>query len=92
MFSVSIYMMLMGGFYDRIVAEKLPAGANLKDYAGAAPGSAEATALVDAQAAAGPEILNTTLVIPIILVAAFTGLVIYMRGRRRLEVLTPANV
>ena len=84
--------MLMGGFYDRIVASKLPAGANLKDYAGAAPGSSEAIALVDAQAAAGPEILNTTMVIPIILVVAFAGLVIYMRGRRRLEVLTPASV
>jgi MFS family permease len=92
MFSVSLYMMLMGGFYDRIVASKLPAGANLKDYAGAAPGSSEAIALVDAQAAAGPEILNTTMVIPIILVVAFAGLVIYMRGRRRLEVLTPASV
>jgi MFS family permease len=90
MLSVSLYMMLMGGFYDRIVAAKLPAGANLKDYAGAAPGSTEATALVDAQAAAGPEILNTTLIIPIVLVVAFSGLVIYMRGRRRLQVLTPA--
>jgi MFS family permease len=90
MFSVSLYMMLMGGFYDRIVAAKLPAGANLKDYAGAAPGSTEATALSDAQAAAGPEILNTTLIIPIVLVVAFSGLVIYMRGRRRLQVLTPA--
>ena len=92
MFSVSIYTLLMGGYYDRILAEKLPQGANLKNYAGAAPGSSEAVALSDAQAAAGPEILNTTLVIPIILVVAFSGLVIYMRGRRRLQVLTPANV
>jgi MFS family permease len=91
MFSVSIYMMLMGGYYDKIVSAKLPAGANLKDYAGAAPGTSEATALADAQAAAGPEILNTTLIIPIILVVAFSGLVIYMRGRRRLQVLTPAT-
>ena len=75
----------------RILAEKLPQGANLKNYAGAAPGSSEALALSDAQAAAGPEILNTTLVIPIILVVAFSGLVVYMRGRRRLEVLTPAT-
>ena len=65
------------------LAEKLPQGANLKNYAGAAPGSSEAVALSDAQAAAGPEILNTTLVIPIILIVAFAGLVIYMRGRRR---------
>lgn len=84
--------MLMGGFYDRIVAAKLPAGADLKNYAGAAPGSSESIALAEAQAAAGPEILNTTLIIPIILIAAFAGLVVYMRGRRRLQVLTPANV
>ena len=92
MFSVSIYMMLMGGFYDRIVGDKLPAGADLGEYAGAAPGSSQAIALASAQTAAGPEILNTTLVIPIVLIAAFAGLVIYMRGRKRLEVLTPVNV
>jgi MFS family permease len=91
MFSVSIYMMFMGGFYDRIVADKLPAGTSFKDYSTAAPGSSQAATLAEAQAAAGPEILNVTLVIPIILVVAFTGLVIYMRGRRRLEVLTPAT-
>lgn len=89
MFSVSIYMMFMGGFYDRIVGAKLPAGALYKDYAAAAPGSTEASALAGAQAAAGPEILNVTLIIPIILVVAFSGLVIYMRGRRRMEALTP---
>jgi MFS family permease len=91
MFSVSIYMMIMGGVYDRILEGKLPAGASIKEYTGAAPGSPEATALANAQTAAGPEILNTTLVIPIILVVAFSGLVIYMRGRRRLQVLTPVN-
>jgi hypothetical protein len=58
----------------------------------AAPaGSSEASALAQAQAAAGPEILNVTLVIPIILVVAFSGLVVYMRGRRRLQVLTPVT-
>ena len=91
MFSVSIYMMFMGGFYDRIVSDKLPAGTSFKDYSTAAPGSSQAATLAEAQAAAGPEILNVTLVIPIILIVAFTGLVIYMRGRRRLEVLTPAT-
>lgn len=89
MFSVSIYTIIMGGFYDRIVAAKLPSGATIKDYTAAAPGSTEATVLSDAQALAGPEILNATLVIPIILIVAFSGLVIYMRGRRRLQVLTP---
>jgi hypothetical protein len=92
MFAVSIYMIFMGGFYDKIVSAKLPAGTTLKEYAAAPAGSEQAAALSEAQAAAGPEILNATLIIPIILVVAFSGLVIYMRGRRRLEVLTPANV
>ena len=29
MFAVSVYMMFMGGFYDRIIANKLPAGADM---------------------------------------------------------------
>lgn len=91
MFAVSLYMIFMGGYYDEIVATKLPAGASIKEYTAAAPGTEQANALTSAQELAGPEILNTTLVIPIILVVAFAGLVIYMRGRRRLEVLTPVN-
>ncbi|WP_346236997.1 MFS transporter [Niabella insulamsoli] len=83
MFAVSVYMMFMGGFYDRVIAEKLPAGADLKLY-----NSAEATpdmklALAEANKAAGPEIINTTLIIPVILIAAFIGLNLYMRQRQR---------
>nr|MBA4166772.1 MFS transporter [Chitinophagaceae bacterium] len=89
MFAVSLYMIFMGGHYDKFLAEKLPAGASLAEYSAAAPGTEQARQLAQAQAAAGPEILNTTLVLPIILIAAFSGLVIYMRGRKRLEVLTP---
>ena len=83
MFAVSVYMMFMGGVYDRHIAEKLPAGADLKLY-----NSDEATmemkqALEEANKAAGPEIINTTLVIPIILIVAFTGLFFYMRNRKK---------
>jgi len=92
MLSVSLYMIFMGGFYDRIVAGKLPANASIKEYTAAPPGSEQAAALSQAQAAAGPEILNSTLIIPLILIVAFSALVIYMRGRRRLQVLTPVNV
>jgi len=92
MFAVSLYMIFMGGFYDRFIAQKLPAGAAIQEYSSAPAGSEQAIALSQAQAAAGPEILNSTLVIPIVLIVAFSGLVIYMRGRRRLEVLTPVNV
>jgi len=91
MFAVSLYMIFMGGHYDKFLAEKLPAGASLAEYSAASPGTEQATALAHAQAAAGPEILNTTLALPIILIVAFSGLVIYMRGRRRLQVLTPVK-
>ncbi|WP_315819258.1 hypothetical protein [Paraflavitalea speifideaquila] len=83
MFAVSLYMIFMGGYYDKLVGNKLPAGANLADYNGAAAGSEMAGALAEAKKAAGPEILNATLVIPIILTVAFAGLVIYMRGRKK---------
>lgn len=83
MFAVSIYMIFMGGYYDRLLADKLPAGANLSAYLNASGGSAEATALNEAKKAAGPEIINTTLIIPIILIIAFTVLLFYMRGRNK---------
>lgn len=83
MFAVSIYTMFMGGFYDRIVASKLPADAALDVYQKAAPGSPEAEAYAAARSAAGPEVLNATLVIPIILTVAFIGLYFYMKGRQK---------
>jgi hypothetical protein len=36
----------------------------------------------EAKKAAGPEVLNVTLIIPIILVVAFTILLFYMRGKK----------
>lgn len=83
MFAVSLYTMIMGGVYDRHIISKLPPGADLKTY-----NSPEATtemkqALNEANRAAGPEIINTTLVIPIILIVAFAGLYFYMRSRKR---------
>lgn len=83
MFAVSIYMIFMGGYYDRLLADKLPAGANLSTYLNAPGGSSEATALNEAKKAAGPEIINTTLIIPIILIIAFTILLFYMWGRNK---------
>jgi MFS family permease len=82
MFAVSIYTIIMGGKYDQLLASHLPAGSNLMEYYSAAPGSDMAMALVEARRAAGPEILDLTLMIPIILIVAFGGLVMYMRGRK----------
>lgn len=86
MFAVSIYMIFMGGYYDRLVAEKLPAGASVGAYSAADATPAMATALNDAKAAAGPAIINVTLVIPIILIFAFAGLFFYMRSKKKVAV------
>jgi MFS family permease len=81
MFAVSVYMIFMGGYYDKLLADKLPTGANVSTYLNAASGTPEAAALDEAKKAAGPEILNATMIIPIILIIAFTILLFYMRGR-----------
>ncbi|AEW02481.1 hypothetical protein A4D02_00555 [Niastella koreensis] len=91
MFAVSVYMILMGSHYDKLLGDKLPAGADLKAYTNAPGGSEMANALAEAKKAAGPQILDTTLIIPIILVFAFTGLVVYMRGRKKTQLLTPVS-
>lgn len=81
MFAVSIYTMIMGRFYDRKVLDKLPAGSDLEAY-GASDASPEmAKALAEAKTAAGPEIINATFVIPIILTIAFIALYFYMRNK-----------
>ena len=82
MLGVSIYMIFMGRYYDSIMIKKLPAGADLDTYRSAAGGTDMARAFDDARSAAGPEVLNTTLIIPVALIVAFAGLVIYMRKRR----------
>ncbi len=88
MFAVSVYMMFMGGYYDRLVASKLPAGADVKQYLDAPAGSALATTLNEAKKAAGPEIINATLMIPLVLIIAFAGLVFYMRSRKKMAIQT----
>ena len=73
MFAVSVYMIFMGGYYDKLVAAKIPAGTTDANIAG----------IMDvAKKAAGPEIINTTLIIPIVLIIAFIGLNLYMRKKK----------
>ena len=82
MFAVSLYMMFMGGVYDDKIITHLPAGANLKMYNAAEATVEMKTALAEANKAAGPEIINTTMIIPLVLIVAFAGLFIYMRNRK----------
>ncbi len=83
MFAVSLYMMFMGGVYDNKIAAKLRAGADLKLYNSSEADAGMKAALGEANKAAGPEILNATLFIPIILIVAFAGLYLYMRNKKK---------
>ncbi len=82
MFAVSVYMIFMSGYYDKLVGGKLPAGADLGAYNASSASPEMAAALIEAKKAAGPEIINVTLIIPIVLSVAFAGLFIYMRSRK----------
>ncbi|RLJ79682.1 MFS transporter [Pedobacter alluvionis] len=86
MFAVSIYTMFMGSFYDSLIVKHLPTGASFDAYLKAPENSAFAQALANAKNLAGPEILRATLIIPIILIVAFGGLVIYLRSRKKASV------
>ena len=70
MFAVSVYTIFMGGYYDKLVAAKLPAG------------DTSDAAMNEAKKLAGPEVLNATLIIPIVLIVAFAVLFLYMRGKK----------
>ena len=78
MFAVSVYTVFMGGYYDRLVAAKLPAG------------DTSDAAMNEAKKLAGPEVLNATLIIPVILVVAFAILLFYMRGKKNTNSSTAA--
>lgn len=91
MFAVALYTIMMGKHYDALVASKLPAGADLSVYSKAPAGSEMANALFDANKAAGPAIINFTMMIPLVLIIAFGGLNLYMRGRKKPELLATAT-
>ncbi len=76
MFAVSVYTIFMGGYYDKLVAAKLPAG------------DTSDAAMNEAKKLAGPEVLNATLIIPIVLIAAFAVLFLYMRGKKNTNSVT----
>ena len=92
MLSVSFYTIYMGHYIDRVVAGKLPAGSSLQDAVKAAPGSSLETLYNDAKNVTGIDVLHITSFIPIGLIVAFTGLVIYMRSRNKNAALKSAAV
>lgn len=74
MFAVSVYTYFMGGYYDKLLGNHLPEGT--------AVAQATTEQLNEAKKLAGPEVLNVTLLIPVVLIVAFTVLFLYMRKRR----------
>ena len=85
MFAVSVYTMFMGGFYDRLILNHLPSGIDLDVYLNAPEGSEDWRRLAEAKNLAGPEILQTTLIIPLLLILAFSGLFLSIRSKRTRE-------
>jgi MFS family permease len=78
MFAVSVYTVFMGEYYDKLVSGKLPAG------------DTSEAAMNEAKKLAGPEVLNATLIIPVILSVAFAILLVYMRGRKNSATISAA--
>ncbi len=91
MFAVSIYTIIMGRFYDNKLISKLPAGSDLATYSAPEATPEMQEALKQAKTAAGPEIINATLVIPIILTAAFIILFFYMRNKTKPQLTASAK-
>ncbi len=92
MLAVALYGVIISGYYDKMLLKRLPANADLKTY-NAAPGNSEmANALAEAKKAVGPEILNFTLIIPIVLVFAFSVLALYMRNKKKSDSLAALSI
>ena len=73
MFAVSVYMIFMSDFYDTLVNAKIPAGTAAADLAAVTN---------EAKKLAGPEVINATLLIPVVLIVAFIGLNVYMKNKK----------
>ena len=73
MFAVSVYMIFMSDFYDTLVNAKIPDGTAAADLAAVTN---------EAKKLAGPEVINATLMIPLVLIVAFIGLNVYMKNKK----------
>ena len=76
MFAVSVYMIFMSDFYEKLVAANIPQGTAADDLANVTN---------EAKKLAGPEVINATLMIPLVLVVAFAGLNWYMKNKKQSE-------
>ena len=88
MLSVAIILPFMGNIYDAQTLTALPNGAILETFKMAADGSKEALMFADAQLQAGRSTLRYVTILPVLLVAAFGFLLVYMRKKKQ-QIITP---
>ena len=81
MFATSVYTILMGKHYDSLLLGKLPQGSILDEYTAKTASLEMQTALGVAKIAAGPEVINFTMMIPAALILAFGAL--YFVNRKK---------
>ncbi len=87
MFANSIFFPIMGRMYDSNLSSHLPEGADLATYQGADAGTEMANQFAQAQVLAGPEILQSMVVIPVLLTLAFGALYFYTKNKSKAEII-----
>ena len=81
MLSMAVVLPLVGRIYDQQLAAGLPPGATVETLRAAAAGTAEAGQWAAVQLAAGSGTLRHLVALPIVLILAFTVLVVQQRGK-----------
>jgi fucose permease len=81
MLSASYIVPRVGGWFDKAIAVRLPAGQTAEMFKAAAPGSARAMQWAQIQASAGLESLGKLAVIPSVLAVVFVGLYLLWRNK-----------
>ncbi len=81
MLSASFIVPLVGRWFDRAIAVRVPTGQTVDTFKAAAPGSELATQWTQIQASAGLESLGKLVMIPSILAVVFLGLFLLWRNK-----------
>jgi len=81
MLSASFIVPLVGRWFDKAIAARVPAGQTAEAFKAAAPGSDLATQWTQIQASAGLESLGKLVMIPSILAIVFFGLFLLWRNK-----------
>ena len=81
MLSTAIFLPIVGHRYDAGIQQALPPGSSVDTFKNAAAGTPEAATWLKAQAAGGAAGLSLMIVLPIILIVAFSLLYFYDKSR-----------